>query len=205
MNALLEKNPDMRPQTMAEVEEVLQGLVDYVAETRRKGEMAVLKRPKSLTIEPIDPKGERSRRVSITPVFGRDTSAEATPVEAIPMAAPVAVAAEPSTSLISGPAAVVSLPDASSFVRRPHVRLFAIVGCAMAAAALVTWLAMRGSNGAPAAEASPPISAAAHPLPPITAVAPTTPPSTPPPHVADPPAAPACCPCCGRASPRAAR
>ena len=50
VNALLEKNPDMRPQTMAEVEEVLQGLVDYVAEMRRKGEMAVLKRPKSLTI-----------------------------------------------------------------------------------------------------------------------------------------------------------
>jgi eukaryotic-like serine/threonine-protein kinase len=194
VNALLEKNPDTRPQTMAEVEEVLQGLVDYVAETRRKGEMAVLKRPKSLTIDPIDLKGQRSRRVSITPVFGRETSDEGSgsgeatpsPAEAIPMTAPIAIADEPSASLAPGPAAVVSLPDATSFVNKPRVRLLAIVGCAMAAAALVTWLAMRGSNGEHAAASNASISDSSHalaPAAPTTAVAPTTPP----PRVIDPP------------------
>jgi serine/threonine-protein kinase len=198
--ALLEKDPDHRPQTMAEVEEVLQGLVDYVvpAETRVTGQMPVLRRPTKPGLDASD----RSQRIPVVSITGREPTVEIAPSTsgAIPAAGLAAA---------SGPIPVVAAETATAIKRRP-VRLLAIVGCAMAVAALVTWLAMRdgGYEAEPSTNATitpaRPEPAAAKPAPapapvpaPITPVAPpvalpvsepvaATPPPPPP-----PPASPA--------------
>jgi serine/threonine protein kinase len=172
VNALLEKDPDARPQTMAEVEEVLQGLVDYVApvETHRTGQMPVLKRPSKpgIEAEPGAASADRSQRISAVPIT-REPTVDVAPAASgeIPSAATSAAA--------SGAIAVVSLPGERAFVKRPPVRLLALVGCAMAAATLVTWLVMRGGNDERAPVANAPM---VEPV--VQAPSPSPPPPPPP-------------------------
>jgi len=181
--ALLEKDPDQRPQTMAEVEEVLQGIVDYVApaETWQTNKLPVLRRPSKPGLD-----AEGSQRISFTiagsdPAVTRDKPTGSMPLVMFPPAARA-------IPVVTTPLPVEVTGTSSTRAKRPPMRMAAIIVGAMAAAALVTWLAMRDDGREPATVAEPVTPSSPSPAP---SPAPSPPPSPPPALATTAPAAPA--------------